>query len=122
MPDLGLETHLRRLERVAVGDVDLDLVGAAGVGRVGRRGEHADEGAQGDAVSGGGKDARAVLVRLDVCELLGDAAVSASRHGWSRSLKGGTGVVAGGGSILSLGAASFGSLKREGVIRKGNLC
>lgn len=80
MPDLGDEAHFRGLEGICVGDLDFDLVLAASVGRVGRRGERAHEVAQADAVGRGGKDARIVLVGLDVGELFGYTAISAARH------------------------------------------
>lgn len=85
MPNLGLEAHLGGLKWVAVGNLNIDLVLAAGVGRVRRRGDHASKMAQVDAVTRCGKDTRVVLIGLHVGELLDDAAISAGRHGGFRS-------------------------------------
>ena len=81
MPDLRLEPHLRRLKRIGVGNLNVDLVRASCVGRVWRRGKRASEVIQADSIDGCSKDSRVVSISLDVGQLLGYTAISAARHG-----------------------------------------
>jgi hypothetical protein len=81
VPDFRLEPHLGRLERVGVGNLNVDLVRASCVWRVWRRGKRASEMIQADSIDGRSKDSRVVSISLDVGQLLCYTAISAARHG-----------------------------------------
>ena len=81
MPDLGLETHLRGLEGVVIRDDDVHVELSTSVGAVRRTGESALEVEEVRLADGLGEDARVVLVRLDVGQLLDDPPFPGSRHG-----------------------------------------
>lgn len=93
MPDPRLKLHLRRLERVLVGELDSDHVFAPCVRRVRGPIEPSQQGREGALVLQGGVNAGRVLILGQVLELLHDAAVSAGHgDGVGRGALGGTGL------------------------------
>jgi len=83
MEDLGIKPNDGGLERVRVGNLDINLVRPSGVDGIGRRGKCALEPREIGGVDGLGEDARLVPVGSNVGELFRNASFSAGRHGGS---------------------------------------
>lgn len=80
VPDLGIEAHRRGLEGIHVRNDNVDLELATSIRSVGRADKGALEVCQVRRVDRAGIDAGVVLVIVDVCQLLGDAALASGGH------------------------------------------